>query len=90
MGDVVKHRLAVVDAIEQRARADGLSLRQLAERLGVSASTCSNWLRASVEPAPSRGLQLRIAAYLEVSPLEVLELFELELAAEPLVTRDVD
>lgn len=69
-----------VDAIKGRMQEKGWTQGQLAQRLGVSAQTVSNWLNQRDFPRPDKLLRLAIALGLTAEKLVVLDAL-----AEPVI-----
>ena len=84
MAVITRITLPIVDAVAERMEQEHLSRRQVAQQLGTSPSTVSNWLRGLVDPVLTRELQHALAKFLEVSPFQVAELFEVDLSRERL------
>lgn len=73
----------LVTALEDAVEARDISYRMAADELGVSPQRLSQWRRgARIEW--SAGLQQRMAAFLGVSPRDVLELDGLDVSERPL------
>ena len=72
----------LVTAIEEKVEARGISYRTAAAELDVSPQRLSQWRRGA-RIDWSAPLQQRIAAFLAVSPLEVLEMDGLDVSTDP-------
>lgn len=84
MATIIRQTLPIVDALRAQAERQGLSTRGMAEELDVSPTTVSNWYRGNVTPALTADNQRRFAQFLEISPRQVVELFEIDLSSEAL------
>ena len=82
MATITRTTLPIVDAVQHRMEELSWSRRHVATALSTSPSTISNWMRGMVDPVFSRDLQHRLAIFLELSPYEVAELFEVDLSRE--------
>jgi len=82
MGQVIRTTLPIIDAIGAAIAERGISARMAAEQLGVSNGSVSNWLKGTSTPPLDARHQQAFAAFLGISPREVVELYGLDLSSE--------
>lgn len=89
MAVLTRRTLPIVDALAVEIEYRGISARRAAELLGVSHQTVPNWLKGNTTPPLNAETQAAFARFLDVSPREVVELFELDLSGDPIDSADV-
>lgn len=83
MATIIRETLPVVDVINQTMAERGYSNREVAKRLQVAPGTVGNWLEAKTKPDwRDEALRKRLAVFLGVSPLKVLQLFNIDVSDE--------
>lgn len=71
----------LVVALEERRDELGITNAEVARRLDVSGSTLSAWLTGGMAPKLNADTQQAFAAFLNVSPRRVVELYGLDLSS---------
>ena len=59
-----------MNVFKRHRLANGLTLRELAQRIGVSTGTCGHWETGRTFPSP--GILKRLARVLKVTPMRLL------------------